>query len=109
MKTSINLRVLVRHAFLLGSFVSVAMVPMHAKTFDLATATIADINEAIDAGALSSEKLVGLYLARITAYDKQGPKINSVITLNSKALDEARALDAERKAKGRRSPLHGIP
>jgi len=80
-----------------------------ATTFDLQTATVADINAAIDAGALSSEKLVGLYLKRIEAYDKKGPKINSVITLNPGALEEARALDAERKTKGRRSPLHGIP
>ncbi len=78
-------------------------------TFGLQTATVADINSAIDAGALSSEKLVRLYLNRIEAYDKKGPKINSVITLNPRALDEARALDAERKTKGRRSPLHGIP
>jgi amidase len=78
-------------------------------TFDLQTATVADINAAIDAGALSSEKLVRLYLNRIEAYDKKGPKINSVITLNPKALEEARSLDTERKAKGRRSPLHGIP
>jgi amidase len=84
--------------------------PAHAvTTFDLQTATVADINAAIDAGALSSEKLVRLYLNRIEAYDKKGPKINSVITLNPKALEEAHALDAERKAKGRRSPLHGIP
>jgi Asp-tRNA(Asn)/Glu-tRNA(Gln) amidotransferase A subunit family amidase len=84
--------------------------PTHATTtFDLQTATVADINAAIDAGALSSEKLVRLYLNRIEAYDKKGPKINSVITLNPKALEEARALDAERKSKGRRSPLHGIP
>ncbi|MGC4071494.1 MAG: amidase family protein [Nibricoccus sp.] len=82
---------------------------VRAAQFDLSTATIADINAAINAGALSSEKLVGLYLARIDAYDKKGPKINAVITLNPKALDEARALDAERKAKGPRSPLHGIP
>jgi amidase len=82
----------------------------HATTtFDLPTATVADINAAIDAGALSSEKLVRLYLNRIEAYDKKGPKINSVITLNPKALEEARALDAERETKGRRSPLHGIP
>jgi len=84
--------------------------PPHTRTtFNLQTATVADINAAIDAGALSSEKLVRLYLSRIEAYDKKGPKINSVITLNPKALEEARALDAERKAKGRRSPLHGIP
>ena len=50
-----------------------------------------------------------LYLARIDAYDRQGPRLRAVITLNPKALDTARALDAERKAKGPRSPLHGIP
>jgi amidase len=79
------------------------------RTFDLSTATLADINAAMETGALTSEKLVGLYLKRIEAYDKNGPKINSVITLNPKALDEARALDRERKAKGPRSALHGIP
>lgn len=80
-----------------------------AAAFDLQTATIADINAAMDAGALTSEKLVQLYLARIAAYDKAGPAINAVITLNPQALDVARALDAERKAKGPRSPLHGVP
>lgn len=79
-----------------------------AATFDLSTATIADIQAAMDSGALTAEKLVQLYLARIDAYDKKGPKLNSVITLNKNALDEARALDAERKTKGPRSPLHGI-
>jgi|SRR5579872_345545 len=85
------------------------VAPTHTTTFDLEKATVADISAAIDAGALSSEKLVQLYLDRIEAYDKHGPKINSVITLNPKALEEARLLDAERKTKGRRSPLHGIP
>ncbi|MET0660347.1 MAG: amidase family protein [Steroidobacteraceae bacterium] len=79
-----------------------------AADFDLSTATIADIQAAMDSGALTSEKLVGMYLQRIEMYDKQGPKLNAVLTLNKKALDEARALDAERKAKGPRSPLHGI-
>src|SRR5260221_8994642 len=82
---------------------------VRAAHFDLATATIADINAAFDSGALTSEKLTQLYLNRIAAYDKTGPKINAVITLNPKALETARALDAERKAKGPRSPLHGIP
>jgi amidase len=77
-----------------------------AATLDLQSATIAELNAAIDAGALSSEKLVQLYLARIQAYE---PKLHAVITLNPKALDEAKALDAERKTKGRRSPLHGMP
>jgi len=81
----------------------------NAATFDLSTASIADINAAMDAGALDSEMLVGLYLKRIDAYDRKGPKLNAVITLNKNALAEARALDAERKTKGRRSTLHGIP
>jgi amidase len=80
-----------------------------AKTIDLDAATIADINAAFDAGTLTAEKLVQMCLARIQAYDKQGPALHAIITLNPKALETARALDAERKAKGPRSPLHGIP
>jgi amidase len=79
-----------------------------AAQFDLSKATIADINAAFDAGALNSEKLVQLYLARIEAYDKQGPALNSIINLNPRALEEARALDKERKEKGPRSALHGM-
>jgi amidase len=79
------------------------------QTLDLHAATVADLNRAFDAGTLTAERLVQLCLARIKAYDKQGPSLNAVITLNPKALDMARALDAERKARGRRSPLHGIP
>src|SRR5262245_21504410 len=83
--------------------------PMIAKSIDLDTATIADLNAAFDAGTLTAEQLVRMCLARIDAYDRQGPKLHAVITLNPKAIETARALDAERKAKGRRSPLHGIP
>ena len=81
----------------------------HAATIDLDTATIADINNAFDAGTLTSEKLTRMYLKRIETFDKQGPAINTVIALNAKALDQARALDKERKSRGPRSPLHGIP
>lgn len=97
---------------LLAFVATLALAPLASAataTFDLATANVADINAAFDAGALTSEKLLGLYLKRIEAYDKTGPKLNSVITLNPTALAEARALDAERKTKGPRSPLHGIP
>jgi amidase len=77
--------------------------------FVLETATVEDINRAFDKGVLTSEKLVQMYLKRIEAYDKQGPKINAVITLQPQALQIARALDKERQEKGPRSPLHGIP
>jgi amidase len=84
-------------------------VILSAAGVELANATIADINAAFDAGTLTSEKLVSLYLARIAAYDDAGPKLNAVLALNPKALEQARALDRERKAKGPRSKLHGIP
>jgi amidase len=80
-----------------------------AKTIDLDTATISDLNAAFAAGTLTAEKLVQMCLARIQAYDRQGPSLHAIMTLNQKALETARALDAERKAKGPRSPLHGIP
>ena len=76
---------------------------------DLETATIPELEKAMARGALTSETLTEAYLARIEAYDKQGPTINTVIALNEKALEEARALDAERKAGRIRGPLHGIP
>ena len=80
-----------------------------AQTVEFDALTIADINVAFDSGKLTSEQLVQLCLARIKAYDRQGPSLRAVIALNPKALDTARALDVERKAKGRRSPMHGIP
>ncbi|MET0985780.1 MAG: amidase family protein [Steroidobacteraceae bacterium] len=80
-----------------------------AETLDLQTATIADFEAAYATGKLSSQKVVSAYLKRIEAYDKKGPTINAVITLNKSALAEARKLDAERKAGKVRGPLHGIP
>jgi len=88
---------------------TVGTLSTSAASFDLRTATLEDINRAYDAGALSAEKLLTLYLARIAAYDRQGPKLNTIITLNPHAQAEARALDAERKARGPRSRLHGVP
>jgi amidase len=82
---------------------------VQAAEFDLSSATVRELNAAIDAGALSSETLVERFLARIEAYDQQGPTLNSVILVNPNALERARELDRERQAKGRRSPLHGIP
>jgi len=81
----------------------------NSQTLDIKSATIADINQAFASRKLTSEKLVAMYLKRIEAYDKQGPTINAVITLNSKAMATAKMLDAERKAGKVRGPLHGIP
>jgi amidase len=64
-----------------------------AVTFKLEDATITDINQAFDDGSLTSTQLTQLYLNRINAYDKQGPNINSIITINPKALETAAAFN----------------
>ena len=79
------------------------------RTIDLDQATIADVNAAFAKGTLTSERLTQMFLARIEAYDRKGPSLRAVIAVNPRALDTARAMDAERKTKGPRSPLHGIP
>ena len=81
----------------------------HDIAFDVAEKTVAELQAAMASGKTTAQQLVRLYLARITALDKAGPKLNSVIELNPDALAIAAALDAERKVKGARGPLHGIP
>lgn len=90
-------------------WVQLLIVPVFgARSLDLSTATIPELQQAYDAG-LTSERVVQVYLQRIAAYDQSGPKLNAILCLNPHALDEARALDAERRSKGPRSPLHGVP
>ncbi|WP_025700012.1 amidase family protein [Paenibacillus durus] len=78
-------------------------------TFDPFEKSIEEIQDALNSGQTTSEQLVQYYLNRIEAYDKAGPKINAVITINAKAIELAKELDEERKLKGPRSELHGIP
>jgi Asp-tRNA(Asn)/Glu-tRNA(Gln) amidotransferase A subunit family amidase len=53
----------------LAGLLSLAVAGAQSRTFDVLTATVADIQAAVDAGALTYERLVGLYLKRIEAYD----------------------------------------
>ncbi|MBX7197749.1 MAG: amidase [Rhodospirillaceae bacterium] len=98
-----------KHLLLAGFALALAQGPAHAAALQFDDASVAELQAAMKAGTLTSEKLVQLCIARIEAYDKQGPKLHAVMALNPKALEEARALDAELKAKGPRSPVHGIP
>jgi Asp-tRNA(Asn)/Glu-tRNA(Gln) amidotransferase A subunit family amidase len=79
------------------------------KVPNILEATIEDIHLAYRSGQLTCRQLVQMYLDRIEAYDKQGPAINSIITINSKALEEAERLDRSLRASGPVGPLHGIP
>jgi amidase len=98
-----------RAAFLILTLLVTWCPALGAKTIDLDSATIADINAAFKAGTLTAEGLVQLCLARIRSYDREGPSIHAIMILNPKAIETARELDAERKARGPRSALHGIP
>ena len=77
--------------------------------FNLVEATIDDIHAAYKSGQLTCRQLVQLYLDRIEAFDKKGPVINAIITVNSDALTEADRLDTAYKASGPVGRLHGIP
>ena len=83
--------------------------PPVARSFELDEMTIDDFQKAMQAGQYSSRALTEKYLARMQEIDKAGPMINSVIEVNPEALEIADALDKERKEKGPRGPLHGIP
>jgi len=67
------------------------------------------LQAALTTGVVTSHDLVMMYLASIEAYDKRGPELNSISVTNSKALEQADVLDAERRAGTLRGPLHGIP
>src|SRR5690606_41175296 len=77
--------------------------------FAFAEADIAGLQARMADGTLDSHALTRAYLDRIAAIDDAGPRLNAVIELNPRALEEADARDAERKAGNVRGPLHGIP
>src|SRR5918996_3547834 len=79
------------------------------QSFDIVEKTIPQLQEAMRTGQVTSRQLVELYLGRIAAYDRIGPRLNAIVALNPRAVDEADALDRERRSKGVRGPLHGIP
>lgn len=80
-----------------------------APAFEMDEITIADLQAGMKSGKCTAQSLTEKYLARIDQIDKRGPSINSVIEINPDAMSIARALDEERKAKGPRGPLHGVP
>ena len=99
-----------RRVTAVGALVLASLAPVGARApMDLDSATIADLNAAFAAGALTSEKLTQMYLAADRGLRPAGPSLRAVIAINPKAVETARTLDAERKTKGPRSPLHGIP
>ena len=79
------------------------------SAFELEEATVPELQARMKSGEFTARSLAQKYLGRIDEIDKRGPAINAVIELNPDALSIAEALDKERRAKGPRGPLHGIP
>jgi amidase len=77
--------------------------------FELDEITVAQLQEAMSSGRHTARSVAELYLARIDEIDRRGPAVNSVLETNPDALAIADALDRERKDKGVRGPMHGIP
>src|SRR5438874_1384812 len=79
------------------------------KPFELDEVSIADLQAGLKSGKYTAKSLVEKYLERIEAVDRKGPGLNSVIEVNPEATTIAAALDKDRKEKGPRGPLHGVP
>jgi amidase len=82
---------------------------LEVKPFELDEITIPELGDGMKSGKFTARSIAEKYLARIDEVDKSGPIVNSVIELNPDALAIADGLDQERKAKGPRGPMHGIP
>ena len=108
-----NNRNVVVAAMLLAALWATGISPGHAQnrqdTFQIMETTIDDIHAVFKSGKLTARQLVQAYLDRIAIYDKRGPNINAIITLNDDALEDADRLDAAYRTSGLIGPLHGIP
>jgi amidase len=83
--------------------------PISVPSFELDEISITELQDGMKSGKYSSQSITERYLKRIEEIDKQGPSLNSVIEINPDVLAVAGALDRERREKGARGPLHGIP
>jgi amidase len=79
------------------------------KPFELEEVTLAQLREGMESGRYTARGLAEAYIARIEEMNGQGPNLRAVLEVNPDALSIADALDRERKEKGARGPLHGIP
>jgi amidase len=79
------------------------------KKFTIEEATIANIRAAMKSRTVTCRKLVEMYLARIAAYDRKGPALSSILTINPKAREIADEMDKTYRKSGFAGPLHGIP
>lgn len=93
-------------------FMLVAPVVLPAQSnsgFEVVETTIARVHDAMRAGRLTCRELVGSYLKRIEAYDKNGPGINSIVIINPEVRKQAEELDRRFAQSGLSGSLHCVP
>lgn len=103
-----NARILLALAPLAFAY-AVSSASAQALSFTPEETSIADVHAAFRAGTITCRSLVSAYLRRIEAYDKNGPAINAIITINPAALTTADSLDRRYAREGLIGPLHCIP
>ncbi|MFZ0952049.1 MAG: amidase [Candidatus Sulfotelmatobacter sp.] len=91
--------------------IACSVPPPQINPFELDEITISELQDGMKSGKFTAHSLVEKYTERIEEIDKDkhGPAINSIIELNPDGLSIADSLDKERKEKGPRGPMHGIP
>ncbi len=113
MTQELDRRAFLAYAAAIGAAAAGTVRPRRAQAtqepFDLEEATVAELQAAQADGRITARQLVERYLERIEAFDRRGPTLRSILETNPEAEAIADGLDRERKAKGPRGPLHGIP
>ncbi len=92
-----------------GSITAGGQAGTSVPNFELEEITVVELQQGMETGKYTARSIAEKYLARIEAVDRSGPELRAVIETNPDALAIAEALDKERKEKGPRGPLHGIP
>src|SRR5690349_17926799 len=100
---------MLKRAALAVVLLAAPQTPAQPPAFPLEEATTAQLQDWMTSGRYTARQIAALYLRRIDQIDRRGPELRSVIEINPDALTIADALDVERKARGPRGPLHGIP
>lgn len=95
--------------FLVASFLVQTDTGTRPQTYDAFDKTIPELQKAMESGEVSSVELVHQSLERIETFDRRGPQLRAMVFVNPKALELASELDRERRERGARGPLHGIP
>jgi amidase len=109
--SEVNRRDFLRTGCAVGAALGAPLPPAVAAppASELDEVTVRELQRRLASGELTSHALAQHYQDRIEALDRSGPAIRSVIEINPQAEADAEALDRERKSRGTRGPLHGIP